>query len=429
MSKKGILIMFRINKFTRFASSVLALTLAGASLISCSGKDAKTTNASSQTTDQVVTAPSTATSPSADVDLSSLLFPELSGSDVIPLGEFVYDDYLQFLKVGALSSVVLYEKDIENEYNEYISDILAEYQTYTEASDDTAAANGDRVTVYYTGSSAVEGETFSESTMQGMTNEGAESGTPLVLGSNSFVGPYTSVDDPSKNARGFEEQLIGAKAGDTLTVTVRFSDGYGLAELRGKLVDFAVRVTKVETADPAPVLTDEIVKEYTDGEYEKVDDFRSFIVSQYKGQAAYDAVSKLVEVETYPSDAVNEQISEYKKSYLEYMNKKEEDLSDDELKKLEEEARSDIESYIGQRLVWNYLFGVYEIKLTKDEFISMTTENYEQYATYYSYYYGITDVVGFVEYFGQSNLVSQFMQQKLLPVLAESVTWSAEEKD
>lgn len=56
----------------------------------------------------------------------------------------------------------------------------------------------------------------------------------------------------------------------------------------------------------------------------------------------------------------------------------------------------------------------------------MTTENYEQYATYYSYYYGINDVAGFVEYFGQSNLVSQFMQQKLLPVLAERVTWSAD---
>lgn len=421
--------MSKINKLSRYVSSALALTLAAASLISCSGKDAKTTYAASTPTAVVTTAPSTlpsTTSPSTGVDLSSLLFPDLSGSDPLPLGEFVYDDYLRFLKVGDISSVVLYEKDIEDEYNEYVSEILAEYQTYTEASADTVAANGDRVTVYYTGSSAVEGETFSDSTMQGMTNEGAESGTPLVLGSNSFVGPYTSIDDPSKNARGFEEQLIGAKEGDMLTVTVRFSDGYGLAELRGKLIDFAVRVTKVETADPAPVLTDEMVKKHTDGEYEKIDDFKSFLVSQYKGQAAYDAVSKLVEVETYPSDAVDEQIAEYKKSYLEYMNKKEEDLSADELKELDEDARSSAETYIGQRLVWNYLFGIYEIKLTKDEFISMTTENYEQYATYYSYYYGINDVAGFVEYFGQSNLVSQFMQQKLLPVLAERVTWSAD---
>lgn len=421
--------MSKNNKFTSHVTSALALTLAAASLISCSGKDVKTTNAASTTTALVTTAPSTlpsTTSPSTDVDLSSLLFPELSGSDPLPLGEFVYDDYLKFLKVGTLSSVVLYEKDIEEEYNEYVSEILAEYQTYTEASADTAAANGDRVTIYYTGSGAVEGESFSDSTMQGMTNEGAESGTPFVLGSNSFVGPYTSLDDPSKNARGFEEQLIGAKAGDMLTVTVRFSDGYGLAELRGKLIDFAVRVTKVETADPAPTLTDEIVKKHTDGEYEKIDDFKSFLVSQYKGQAAYDAVSKLVEVETYPSDAVDEQIAEYKKSYLEYMNKKEEDLTADKLKELDEDARSSVENYIGQRLVWNYLFGVYEIKLTKDEFIMMTTKNYKQYATYYSYYYGIKDVAGFVEYFGQSNLVSQFMQQKLLPVLAERVTWSAD---
>lgn len=70
--------MSKINKISRYVTSALALTLAATALISCSGKDAKTTNAASTTTAVITTAPSTlpsTTSPSTGVDLSSLLFP------------------------------------------------------------------------------------------------------------------------------------------------------------------------------------------------------------------------------------------------------------------------------------------------------------------------------------------------------------------
>lgn len=420
--------MNRISKIT--AATLAMLMLSSTLLISCSSNDdKKKTNGNTTTAQTTTDAPETSaptTAPSTDdTDLSKVIFPELSGSDLVLSSEFVYDDYLKYLEVSDLSGVVLYEKDIEKEYNDYVSDLLESYQTYSEAPEGTAAKNGDKVTIFYTGVSA-EGETFSESTMSGMTNEGSESGAELVLGSNSFVSAYTSEVDPSKNARGFEEQLIGAKAGDTVIVTVRFSDIYDLAELRGKLVNFTVRVTKVESADEAPTLTDDIVKEYTDGEYEKVGDFKDFLIGQYKSQAAYEAIYDLIKVTSYPSDDINAQIEEYKKSYLEYFNKKEDDLSDDELKELNDEARDNAESYVGQRIIWNYLFEAYGITLTKDEYISMIRENYEQYSTYYYYYYGVSNVSEFIDYFGESNLISQFMYQKLVGVLAEKVTWSTE---
>jgi trigger factor len=62
---------------------------------------------------------------------------------------------------------------------------------------------------------------------------GAGSAFPLVLGSGSFI-------------PGFEDQLIGAKAGETLTVKVKFPDDYQAEDLKGKDAEFEVNVTDVK---------------------------------------------------------------------------------------------------------------------------------------------------------------------------------------
>jgi trigger factor len=56
---------------------------------------------------------------------------------------------------------------------------------------------------------------------------------PLVLGSGSFI-------------PGFEDQLIGAKAGETLTVKVKFPDEYQAEDLKGKDAEFEVEVKDVK---------------------------------------------------------------------------------------------------------------------------------------------------------------------------------------
>ena len=68
----------------------------------------------------------------------------------------------------------------------------------------------------------------------------------LELGSGQFI-------------PGFEEQLVGAKAGDDLTVKVTFPADYGVAELAGKPAEFATKLTKVEGAKDAAI-DDEFAK-------------------------------------------------------------------------------------------------------------------------------------------------------------------------
>lgn len=71
---------------------------------------------------------------------------------------------------------------------------------------------------------------------------------PLVLGSNSFI-------------PGFEDQLLGVKAGDEKNVEVNFPDDYGAANLAGKAAVFEVKVKEVKEPT-APELDDEFAKRF-----------------------------------------------------------------------------------------------------------------------------------------------------------------------
>ncbi|MDK1376601.1 MULTISPECIES: trigger factor [unclassified Sinorhizobium] len=110
----------------------------------------------------------------------------------------------------------------EDEVNEQILRIAESARTYE--SKKGKAANGDRVTIDYLGK--VDGVAF-----DGGKDEDAE----LVLGSNRFI-------------PGFEEQLVGAKAGDEKTITVTFPADYPAANLAGKEATFDITVKDVAAA-------------------------------------------------------------------------------------------------------------------------------------------------------------------------------------
>jgi trigger factor len=98
-----------------------------------------------------------------------------------------------------------------------------------------AAANGDTVHIDFAG--YADGEQFEGGTAQGYD---------LVLGSGSFI-------------PGFEEQLVGASAGDEVDVNVTFPEQYHSEALAGKPALFKVTVHQVSRKQ-IPELTDEFVK-------------------------------------------------------------------------------------------------------------------------------------------------------------------------
>ena len=110
----------------------------------------------------------------------------------------------------------------DEEVNEQILKIAESARSYE--SKKGKAANGDRVTIDYLGK--VDGVAF-----DGDKDEDAE----LVLGSNRFI-------------PGFEEQLVGLKAGDEKTITVNFPADYPAANLAGKEATFDITVKDVAAA-------------------------------------------------------------------------------------------------------------------------------------------------------------------------------------
>lgn len=94
---------------------------------------------------------------------------------------------------------------------------------------DGAAEDGDRVTMSYLGK--IDGEPF---------EGGADENGQLVLGSGQFI-------------PGFEDQLIGVKAGDEKVVEVTFPEEYPAAHLAGKAATFDVVVKEVAAPGEAKI--------------------------------------------------------------------------------------------------------------------------------------------------------------------------------
>lgn len=94
-----------------------------------------------------------------------------------------------------------------------------------------AAEKGDRVTISFQGT--IDGQPFEGNSAEDV---------PVLLGSGQFL-------------PGFEDNLIGAKAGESRTFDIKFPDNYPAAAIAGKDATFAVTVKSVEA--PGTVTPDD----------------------------------------------------------------------------------------------------------------------------------------------------------------------------
>ncbi|OYU39244.1 MAG: trigger factor [Pseudorhodobacter sp. PARRP1] len=125
----------------------------------------------------------------------------------------------------------------EASVEEALKNLAATAQNFEDKPKAKKAKSGDQVVIDFKGS--VDGVPF---------EGGAGEDYPLVLGSNSFI-------------PGFEDQLIGTKAGEDVSVTVTFPAEYGAAHLAGKEAVFACTVKVVREAKAAE-LDDELAKKF-----------------------------------------------------------------------------------------------------------------------------------------------------------------------
>jgi len=159
------------------------------------------------------------------------------GQDVVV--EMTYEALPPIPEVDASAIVLdrLSVKADEASVEEALKNLAATAQSFEDRGKNGKSKSGDQVVIDFKGS--VDGVEF---------EGGAGEDYPLVLGSNSFI-------------PGFEDQLVGVKTGDDVSVNVTFPEAYGAAHLAGKAAVFACTVKGVKKPVAAE-LDDELAKKY-----------------------------------------------------------------------------------------------------------------------------------------------------------------------
>ena len=131
--------------------------------------------------------------------------------------------------------------------------------------EDGEAVNGDETVIDFDG--YVNGEQF---------DGGKSENYPLTLGSHAFI-------------EGFEDQIVGHKAGDEFDVNVTFPEEYHAKSLAGKPATFKVVLKEIKRKE-LPELDDDFVQDVS--EYNTVDEYKEALtkrVAERKASTAKNA--------------------------------------------------------------------------------------------------------------------------------------------
>ncbi len=148
-----------------------------------------------------------------------------------------------------------------------VQELAENASTFEAAEEGTKAEKGHQLVINLSGT--VDGEPF---------EQGSATDFPLVLGSESFL-------------PGFEEQLVGAAAGDSLEVEIRLPENFGVDEVAGKDAVFRCDVSAVRNRKIPPV-DDELAAYYGHGDLEEMRAKTKSVIEENFGQASRELLKR-----------------------------------------------------------------------------------------------------------------------------------------
>lgn len=247
---------------------------------------------------------------------------------------------------------VVTDEDVKKQ----LDNIRQQHANMVVAEEGTTLANDDFAVIDFAG------------TVDGTPFDGGEGKSyPLQIGSGNFI-------------PGFEEQLIGAKSGDDVTVKVSFPADYFVADLAGKEAEFKVHIHDIKRKE-LPVLDDAFAKEVSayetmgeleadlrkklqaDAEKRAVENYNSEIIKTVVENSSVDIPEVMIE------ERIDNMLQELDmnlsgrgmnlNSYLKMLNKTEEDLRTDYKETAAENVKTD--------LVLEAVAAAEDIKVTPDD--------------------------------------------------------------
>ena len=222
--------------------------------------------------------------------------------------------------------VEISDKEIEESQKR----ILKNFLQWVEQENTYKAEKGDKVNINFLGK--IDGKPF---------DGGKAENYDLELGSKSFIDT-------------FEDQLIGAKTGDEITVKVSFPENYHSKELAGKPATFDVKINSVSTPGEQEV-NDEFIKKNLN--IENLEKFHEMIKKELTSiyergsknkikNAIFEWLKKNVKIElpkTIVDEEFNRQWAEVERDLSKNPNKfKDEKEKEEEKDKIRKEAEESI---------------------------------------------------------------------------------------
>lgn len=218
----------------------------------------------------------------------------------------------------------------------------------------------------------------------------------------------------------FDQEILGASAGDTLSFSVKYTEDDMIIDWEGKTVDFTLDVSSVCALD-VPEYDDEYVKNYTD--YDSKEDYESYIQltleQEYEDMSYSDTIDSLfgaaldrTEFTGYPQELYDECKEETLDFYRMFVGDGTADEICEALGIDAEDLDADVLSTVNQKLLVSAYCLANDITVTEEEYISFI----ESYAEYY----GEADAASFEDSYGRESLVWSLYDSKFTEALYEN---------
>ncbi|WP_458412305.1 trigger factor [Schinkia sp. CFF1] len=305
------------------------------------------------------------------------------------------------LEVEAQDTTVT-DEDVEEELKR-----LQEKNAELVVKEDGAVEDGDTVVIDFEG--FVDGEAF----------EGGQADNySLVIGSGQFI-------------PGFEDQIVGMKAGEEKDVNVTFPEEYHAADLAGKPAVFKVNLHEIKYKE-LPELDDEFAKD-VDDEVESLDELKAKLKEKIQADKEHQAmhakedavITKAVDNATVdiPEAMVKSEVDRMLKEFEQRIQMQGLNLelyyqfSGQDEAALREQMQADAEKRVKTNLVLEAIVAAENIEVSEDDL----NAEYENIAQMYQ-----TSVEDVKKMFGANNYVAEDLKfKKAIDFLVENSKVSA----
>lgn len=379
-----------LKRFTICAACMcLLLSMAGCS---ASGGGKETT--AGESAGQTETGTAQETEPVSGTDETTAAAG--GSSAMAPVEKEDYDP-LKYVDLGEYKGLEVSKAqiDVSDETLEMVLASELSQQAYQQEVTDRPAKEGDTVNIDYKGMK--DGVAFEGGTAQGYD---------LTLGSHSFID-------------GFEDGLIGAETGQTLSLDLKFPDPYkNNPDLAGQPVVFEVTVNKI-TETVTPELTDEYAAANSDyaTAQEYREGLREVMREQNKKNAVMDALMEQAEFQEPPENLIayyqydmvqqtSYQAAAYGLSFEQFLEAGE--MTQDQYL---EANKSQIEDNARRDMLMEAVVASEKLELTDQEFKDGVAEVAESYGRTEE------DVISII---GEEILRENFLWNKAIDFLAEN---------